>query len=141
MLTNHKNLVSTFCSTLLYALIPSITFLAAINTSQTLLGRDSIKCNSCRFQQMQAPINSSNSTSSPLSTVATTTSSNVEADFVCTQNDGWEVVLLIISLGMKCLDHLVSGYLFLRRAPRPAGVRKKCLKISWISAVAEACVQ
>merc|ERR1719220_2315618 len=117
LLTNHKNLVSTFCSTLLYALIPSITFLAAINTSQTLLGRDSIKCNSCRFQQMQAPSNSSTyPTSNPIladSTTISSENSSYQPDFVCTQNDGWEVLLLLISLGVKCLDHLVSGYLFL----------------------------
>lgn len=53
LLTNHKNILSTFASTVLYAIVPSVTFIACLNVSETLVGYDSIKCNACRKQQFE----------------------------------------------------------------------------------------
>lgn len=53
LLTDHDNAISTFFSTILYSILPSIILFACITASQCLVGNDSIKCNSCRKQQME----------------------------------------------------------------------------------------
>lgn len=61
------------------------------------------------------------------------TNLNFTDNFVCTQNDYTEIFLLVLSILIKCIDHMISGYLFLLSTGR--GILKihhdhSCLQVT-----------
>ena len=123
LLTKHKNLVSTFCSTLLYGSIPAVTFISIIETCKNLIGEQSIKCSACRVSQREEFLGEYDGDSWSYSYTdaidfdnmnnQTSNATTTKSPFICSQNDNIEIILLLISIGLKFIDQMISGYLLL----------------------------
>ena len=103
VLTEHNNIKSAFFSTLIYVVFPTITLLSLINISEFLIGESSVKCINCRvYQNWTQGIGYDNYTEEyPNTTV------------VCNQQNSGIVQLVIVSMVLKVLDHIASGWLLL----------------------------
>ena len=103
VLTEHNNIKSAFFSTLLYVVFPTITLLSLINISEFLIGDSSVKCINCRVYQnfVQNDGFDNYTVEYPNTTV------------LCDQKNSPVVILVVVSMALKVLDHIASGWLLL----------------------------
>jgi len=103
VLTEHNNIKSAFFSTLLYVVFPVITLLSLINISEYLIGDSSVKCINCRVYQnfVEGDGYDNYTVAYPNTTVK------------CDQKNSPVVILVVVSMALKVLDHIASGWLLL----------------------------